>query len=105
MLRAVHALRGGLVAHGVKVLGAAAPIVPTYIGSAAAGRRAVKLCGERGVLVNLVEFPAVARNASRFRLQVMATHTPEECETAARVVAGALEEAQAAEAPGESSAA
>ncbi len=104
LLRAVHALRGGLVAHGVEVLGAASPIVPAHIGAAAVGRRAVKLCGERGVLVNLVEFPAVARNASRFRLQVMATHTPEECETAARVIADALAEAAAEARAGEGAA-
>jgi hypothetical protein len=36
--------------------------------------------------VNLVEFPAVAANTARLRLQVMANHTPDECRQAADII-------------------
>ncbi len=98
LLRAVRALRGGLVAHGVEVLGAASPIVPAYVGHAAVARRAAAICSERGVLTNLVEFPAVSKSSARFRMQVMASHVPDECVAAARLVAESIADAQAAHA-------
>jgi glycine C-acetyltransferase/8-amino-7-oxononanoate synthase len=87
MLTAAHALRGGLVARGATVLGVPAPIVPVLVGRDAAGRVAVKLAADAGVLANLVEAPLVPRHASRLRLLVSAAHEPAACEAgAARLV-------------------
>jgi glycine C-acetyltransferase len=47
------------------------------------------------VFANLVEFPAVPLKGSRFRMQVMATHTPEQVREAAATVAGVIAEARA----------
>ena len=65
------------------------------IGRDDCARLAAKLEAEAGVLANLFEYPVVARNAARFRLQVMSSHEPADCEAAARCVADAIERAQA----------
>lgn len=95
LLAAVDALRAGLLGRGGVVFGAPSPIVPAFIGDEAVARVAAKLCSERGVLTNLVEFPAVARNTARFRMQAMATHDPADCGEAARIVSEAIADAQA----------
>ena len=41
---------------------------------------------DSGGIVNLVEYPAVARNACRWRLQVMADHTHDDCLEFAQIV-------------------
>jgi 7-keto-8-aminopelargonate synthetase-like enzyme len=94
LLAAVETLRGGLLARGCEVFGAPSPIVPAMIGDEAIARVAAKLCSERGVLTNLVEFPAVARNTARFRMQVMATHEIDDCRQAAHIVADAIADAR-----------
>ncbi len=90
LMSAVHALRGGLVARQIETLGQPAPIVPAMIGRDDVARLAAKFAAETGVLANLFEYPVVARNAARFRLQVMSAHDPEDCEAAARCVADAI---------------
>lgn len=47
------------------------------------------------MFVNLVEYPAVPIRGSRFRMQVMAGHSPEQALAAAAVVADAIHEARA----------
>ena len=94
LLAAVHALRGSLVARQIEVLGQPAAIVPAMIGHDEVARLAAKLAAEAGVLANLFEYPVVARNAARFRLQVMSGHDPADCEAAARCVADAIERAR-----------
>ena len=49
---------------------------------------------ENGLLANLVEFPAVARGKSRFRFQVMATHTETQVDRAVEIFERCLEEAR-----------
>ena len=73
-------LRDGLQARGFEVMGEPSAIVPVKLGDAARARLASRYTLEGGGLVNLVEFPAVAKNASRFRLQVMASHTSAQIE-------------------------
>lgn len=71
----INYLRERLAASGFMTLGAPSPIVPTILGSSSLSRL---ICSETlrgGALVNLVEYPAVSRNTSRFRLQVMSDHT------------------------------
>lgn len=96
LLAAVDALRSGLAGHGVRPCGEPSPIVPAFIGDEAVARVAARLCSERGVLTNLVEYPAVARNTARFRMQVMATHSPADCAAAASHVAAAVNDAHRA---------
>jgi 7-keto-8-aminopelargonate synthetase-like enzyme len=106
LLRAVCALRSEFGGYGIPCMGEPSAIVPVPIGSEKAARIAYALVFDRGIFANLVEFPAVAVGASRFRMQVMAAHMPEQVQEAARVVAGAIDEAQsmlvppAASAPG-----
>ena len=86
LFRAVDALREHLTEGGLFVYGARSAIVPVLLGSDSHSRIAYSLMADRGLLVNLVEFPAVAANTARLRLQVMANHTPEECRQAAQII-------------------
>ncbi|HZH90419.1 MAG TPA: hypothetical protein VEX70_07310 [Pyrinomonadaceae bacterium] len=47
------------------------------------------------LIANMVEYPAVARGRGRFRFQVMATHTPEQIDTAAGIFRRSLALARA----------
>lgn len=57
-------------------------------------RPATRLVFERNVLAFMVEFPIAPTGASRFRLQVQASHTPEQGREAARVFADVIGEAK-----------
>jgi glycine C-acetyltransferase len=61
----------------MEVFGEPSAIVSVKVGDEAFARIVSRLLPERGVIANLVEFPAVAKGSARFRLQVMATHAPE----------------------------
>jgi glycine C-acetyltransferase len=69
-----NALRQTVSDMGFTVLGQPSAMVPVLVGGIARSRLAARFMVERGALVNLVEHPAVARNASRLRLQLMASH-------------------------------
>lgn len=71
-------LRGALSAAGFDLLGQPSAIVPARIGANAMARRMTAATLAAGGIVNLVEYPAVAKNACRWRLQVMADHSPED---------------------------
>jgi glycine C-acetyltransferase len=94
LFESIHVLRGELDRRGVVALGDPSPVVPVVIGDAPVARVAAKLIFERGVFVNLVEYPAVPIRGSRFRMQVMAGHSHEQARAAAAVVAGAIHEAR-----------
>lgn len=68
-------LRGALGSEGLEVLGDPSAIVSIKIDDEAFARVVSERLGRLGVIVNLVEYPAVARGSSLFRLQVMAKHT------------------------------
>lgn len=93
LLLAVHALRRRFARHQISCLGEASAIVPVPVGSEAVARVASYLMFRRGVLANLVEFPAVRSGTARFRMQVMASHSPDDAVQAADVVAGCISEA------------
>lgn len=95
LLRAVHALRGSFARRGITCIGGPSAIVPVPLGSEAVARLACATLFDRGVFVNLVEYPAVAVGSARFRMQVMAKHTESDAETAARTIVEAVEEARA----------
>lgn len=75
LLDNINYLRSRLAAGGFVTLGAPSPIVPAMLGDSALSRLICSEVLRAGALVNLVEYPAVSRNTSRFRLQVMADHT------------------------------
>jgi glycine C-acetyltransferase len=91
----VHTLRGLLADRGIDCIGVPSAVVPVPIGDTPTARIAGRMLAGRHVFANLVEFPAVPLKGSRFRMQVMATHTVEQVREAAAVVADTIEEARA----------
>ncbi len=89
-------LRSELADRGHHCTGIASAVNPVPIGSEAVARTVAGELGRRGVIANLVEFPAVALGSARLRLQVMATHTPEQIRTAAGVIADTVDDVRAA---------
>jgi 7-keto-8-aminopelargonate synthetase-like enzyme len=96
LMAAVTQLRSRLSEGGLQVLGAPSPIVPVLIGRDDVARTAAKLASDAGVLTNLVEYPAVSRNSARFRLQVMSSHEPAACESAAKCLVECIKHAEQA---------
>ncbi len=68
-------LRAQLRAAGMEVYGDPSAIVSVKMGTEGLGRLASRRLPDLGLIANLVEFPAVAKGAARFRMQVMAKHT------------------------------
>lgn len=95
MLDNAIALREGLSKAGFEVMGDPSAIIPVVLGDSARSRFITRYTLERGGLVNLVEYPAVAKNASRFRLQVMASHTQEQIDRFVRILCEATKDADA----------
>lgn len=89
LMENVLRLRAGLAAAGFEVLGQPSAIVPVRLGDAGTARRMTRAALAAGGLVNLVEHPAVSRNNSRWRLQVMADHTAEHVDRLIEVAVGA----------------
>jgi glycine C-acetyltransferase len=90
----VEALRTALTERGLECLGDPSAVVPVLIGHTPLARLASGGVLRRGVFANLVEFPAVGVRAARFRMQVMADHTPAQAREAARLLAEAVQEAR-----------
>ncbi|MEM7494383.1 MAG: aminotransferase class I/II-fold pyridoxal phosphate-dependent enzyme [Pseudomonadota bacterium] len=78
LMRNVVALRECLEQAGFELLGQPSATVPVLLGGTAVSREMTSHLLEGGALVNLVEYPAVSRNACRWRAQVMADHTTEQ---------------------------
>jgi len=94
LFTAVAAVRAGLALHGGIVMGAAAPMVPLWLGREEVGRMAARLCAERGVQVLLLEHPEVAMGAARLQLHLMATYKSDQCLAATACIADAVNEAE-----------
>lgn len=93
--RNIARLRAGFQARGIQCRGDASNVVPVMCGDESVAKWTARLLEEKGLIANLVEFPAVPRGEARFRFQVMATHTAEQIDAAVEIFAGALEEARA----------
>jgi glycine C-acetyltransferase len=94
LMHNVRALRQAFAENGVSCIGIPSPLVMVPAGSDSAARMAGPGIFNKGVFVNLVEFPAVPVGAARFRMQVMAKHTVEQSRIAARHVIEAIKEVQ-----------
>jgi glycine C-acetyltransferase len=78
---------------GLTVLGQPSAIVPVLMGGIARSRLTARFMVEQEVLVNLVEHPAVARNTSRLRLQLMASHEQRHLDDCAGAMGRAIQQA------------
>jgi glycine C-acetyltransferase len=89
LFTAVQALREGFASHGIECHGSPSAIVPVPFRNDRLARLASRRIAESGVFVNLVEYPAVPIGEARLRMQVMATHSPEQAgEAVKRVMEG-----------------
>jgi glycine C-acetyltransferase len=79
----VLSLREQLNSRGMEVYGDPSAIVAVKTGDESLARMTARALPDLGLVSNLVEFPAVAKGQARFRLQVMAKHSPEEIAAAA----------------------
>ncbi|EYD75394.1 hypothetical protein Rumeso_03041 [Rubellimicrobium mesophilum DSM 19309] len=70
MLANVRRLRDGLVVQGMATLGRPSAMAIAVVGSEARARLAYREILVQGVIVNCIEFPAVRRGESRFRIQL-----------------------------------
>lgn len=91
LLEVVNCLRDTLQRSGLTCLGEPGPVVPAFLGPEGVGRITAALCFDAGLFANLVEFPAVAVGASRFRMQLMASHTAAQLERAASIMGEAYQ--------------
>jgi glycine C-acetyltransferase len=91
----IVSLRSQLTEAGFKVFGEPSAIVAVAMGTEGLARLVGRKLPEAGVISNLVEYPAVNKGQARFRLQVMANHTPENITAAVRGLTEAVEHAAA----------
>lgn len=85
-------LRSLLGEQGLDVFGDPSAIVAVKVGDERIARVVSRRLPDLGLLANLVEYPAVAKGAARFRLQVMAGHSEDEVRHAARCIRQAVDE-------------
>jgi 8-amino-7-oxononanoate synthase len=86
------ALRAGLGAEGLAIDRSTAQIVPLEVGDAERTMELCELILERGVFAQGIRPPTVPEGSSRLRFTVMASHTPDELERAAKLVGAAARE-------------
>lgn len=90
----VGLLRRTLSENGFEYYGDPSAIVAVKMGSEGLARLVSRRIPELGLLANLVEYPAVAKGAARFRMQVMAGHQPDNIRGAVRILREAVDAAQ-----------
>ncbi len=78
LLANVLRLRNHLMADGFVLMGRSAPIVPVRLETLSIARKMTAAIETAGALVTLLENPAVAGHAPRWRLQLMADHSTAE---------------------------
>jgi 7-keto-8-aminopelargonate synthetase-like enzyme len=86
-------LRMTLRAAGMDFYGDPSAIVAVKTGAEGLARLVSRRLPELGLLANLVEYPAVGKGAARFRMQVMARHTPQNIADAAARMRQAFDQA------------
>ena len=73
-------LRSLLIRNGFACLGGPSAIVPVLLGQDGPARVLWQTLSSNGIASNLVEFPGVAINRARIRLQVQSSHTKEDAD-------------------------
>lgn len=94
LMRNVVSLRAQFAEAGLDVYGDPSAIVCAKVGAESTARMVSRRLPTLGLLANLVEYPAVAKGAARFRLQVMAGHSEENIRHAVRAIKLAVDEAR-----------
>jgi glycine C-acetyltransferase len=89
-------LRTKLQEAGFEVIGEPSAIVPVMMREEGLARLAASRLPQLGVVANLVEYPAVAKGAARFRFQVMARHNHANVDEVVARLRAAYDEAQRA---------
>ena len=79
-----------LRAQGLQVPLTQSAIIPIIIGDEVAAMNASALLLERGILIPAIRYPTVAKGEARLRASLMATHTKEDLEYAAKEIADVL---------------
>ena len=77
---------------GVNVELSPSAIVPIVIGDEAKAMQISAKLQEQGILIPAIRYPTVAKGQARLRASLMATHTREQLQTAASVIAQAVKE-------------
>ncbi len=90
--RNAAALKEALAREGLAVGDSTTQILPIRVGEAEPTMRLCELVLERGVFAQGIRPPTVPPGTSRLRLSVMATHSVEELEAAARTIGEAARE-------------
>jgi glycine C-acetyltransferase/8-amino-7-oxononanoate synthase len=91
---AARTTREAAARHDLEVSGELSPIVPIRIRDELLARTASRLIAERGILVNLIEYPLAAAGDAHFRLHVMADHDLIHLEDAMNTIAEAIDDAR-----------
>lgn len=94
LMENVNLLRSTLTENGFDYYGDPSAIVCVKMGSEGLARLASRRIPELGLLANLVEYPAVAKGAARFRMQVMAGHKAENIKAAVAILREATDAAR-----------
>ncbi len=76
------------------VLGQPSAIIPVLLGDSALSRLANHYAYNEGAITNLVEYPAVRKNACRWRIQMMARHDKGQIDKFVQIACGAVEAAK-----------
>ena len=100
MLGRATYLRVMLARARFRVIGNPSAIVPVVVGSEGLARMASHRLTQLGAVANLVEYPAAAKGNARFRLQVMAQHSREDCDEMVRCLRRAVDDCTAPRAVG-----
>ena len=94
LLANVTSLRRELKEAGLEYYGDPSAIVCVKMGSEGLARLVSRQLPELGLVANLVEFPAVPKNAARIRMQVMANHSEQNIADAVRILKAAKAHAE-----------
>ncbi len=87
-----RSFRSQLEAHGFDLLPGDHPIVPVMIGDAARATAMADALLERGIYVIGFSYPVVPLGAARIRVQLSASHSPDEVDAAVAAFVAVREE-------------
>jgi 7-keto-8-aminopelargonate synthetase-like enzyme len=90
----VHFTVDKFKSNGFIINGIPSQIVPVQIGHERLARMIFKKIFERGLLLNLIEFPAVPKGKAIFRFQLMASHKEKDIDLAIEMLKTARQEVQ-----------